>query len=73
MATGWQALAVPERLATGWPDAYVMAMTAASHSLLPARGLLAANGEDARKLLQGLISNDIELVSPEREIGRAHV
>ena len=48
--------------------AYVMAMAPGSHSFLPARGLLAASGKDAGKLLQGLISNDIELVSPERAI-----
>jgi len=45
-----------------------MVMTIPSYSLLPARGLLAVSGEDAGTLLQGLISNDIGLVSPERAI-----
>jgi len=37
-------------------------------SLLNDRGVLAVEGPDAREFLQGLISNDIEKVSPERAI-----
>jgi len=37
-------------------------------SLLNDRGVLTAEGPDAREFLQGLISNDIEKVTPERAI-----
>jgi len=37
-------------------------------SLLADRGVLAIEGPDAREFLQGLISNDIEKVTPERTI-----
>jgi len=37
-------------------------------SLLDDRGVIAVEGPDAREFLQGLISNDIEKVTPERAI-----
>lgn len=38
---------------------------------LKSRGVLSVSGPDARKFLQGLISNDVEKVSPERAIHAA--
>lgn len=38
------------------------------HLPLPERGILAISGDDARELLQGLITNDIQNVSPTRAI-----
>ena len=43
-------------------------MTDASYGLLPDRGLIAVEGDDARAYLQGLISNDVNRVGPERAI-----
>ena len=43
-------------------------MTDASYGLLPDRGLIAVEGDDARANLQGLISNDVNRVGPERAI-----
>lgn len=38
---------------------------------LKSRGVLSVSGPDARKFLQGLVSNDVEKVSPERAIHAA--
>jgi folate-binding protein YgfZ len=38
---------------------------------LPERGVIEVTGEDARKYLQGLVSNDLALVSPTRAIWAA--
>ena len=43
-------------------------MTAKCYVMLEDRGLLAVAGEEARPFLQGLISNDINKVTPERAI-----
>ena len=40
-------------------------MTSGSYVLLEDRGVLSIEGEDARTFLQGLISNDIDKVTPE--------
>ena len=40
----------------------------ASYLPLPARGLIAVGGEEARPFLQGLISNDVEKVNAGRAI-----
>ncbi len=43
-------------------------MTAPRYALLPGRAVLAIEGEDARDLLQGLISNDVERLAPDHAI-----
>ncbi|MSP50873.1 MAG: folate-binding protein [Alphaproteobacteria bacterium] len=43
-------------------------MASLLYTTLETRGLLAVTGPDARKLLQGVISNDINKVAPERAI-----
>lgn len=43
-------------------------MAKGSYVVLEQRGLLAVAGEDARTFLQGLISNDVAKVTPERAI-----
>ncbi len=43
-------------------------MTAPRYALLPGRAVLAIEGEDARGLLQGLISNDVERLAPDHAI-----
>jgi folate-binding protein YgfZ len=43
-------------------------MSACTYILLPNRGLLAISGDDATDFLQGLISNDVTKVSPERAL-----
>jgi folate-binding protein YgfZ len=42
-----------------------------SLAYLPERGVIEVTGEDARKYLQGLVSNDLDLVSPTRAIWAA--
>ncbi len=49
---------------------YVLVMTAAA-LILEDRGLVAIEGDDARAFLQGLISNDVQRVTPERAIWAA--
>ena len=49
---------------------YVLPMTAAAVPLED-RGLVAIQGDDARPFLQGLISNDVHRVTPERAIWAA--
>jgi len=46
----------------------VSAVTAPRYALLPGRAVLAIEGEDARSLLQGLISNDVERLAPDHAI-----
>ena len=41
-------------------------MSASGYVLLPARGVIALRGADARPFLQGLISSDVEKISPEQ-------
>lgn len=43
-------------------------MTAIHYSSLPDRGVVEISGEDARSFLQGMISNDIDKLAPERAI-----
>ncbi|MBC8267929.1 MAG: folate-binding protein YgfZ [Rhodospirillaceae bacterium] len=43
-------------------------MSACTHVILKNRGLLSVSGEDARDFLQGLVSNDVTMVSPERAL-----
>ncbi len=43
-------------------------MTAPRYALLPGRAVLSIEGEDARGLLQGLISNDVERLAPDHAI-----
>ena len=43
-------------------------MTTPRYALLPGRAVLAIEGEDARDLLQGLISNDVERLAPDHAI-----
>ena len=43
-------------------------MTAPCYALLPGRAVLAIEGDEARGLLQGLISNDVERLAPDRAI-----
>ncbi|NQU55986.1 MAG: folate-binding protein YgfZ [Rhodospirillales bacterium] len=43
-------------------------MTVCSHVNLQNRGLLAVSGDDATSFLQGLVSNDVTRVGPERAI-----
>ena len=43
-------------------------MTSDRYTTLPGRTVLALSGEDVRPFLQGLITNDIEQVSPDRAI-----
>ena len=43
-------------------------MTAPRYALLPGRAVLAIEGEDARGLLQGLVSNDVRRLAPDRAI-----
>ncbi len=45
-----------------------MTTNQAKYVPLPMRGLIAIAGDEARPFLQGLISNDVEKVSPERAI-----
>ncbi|HAD86326.1 MAG TPA: folate-binding protein [Rhodospirillaceae bacterium] len=46
-------------------------MSTATYVTLADRGVLSVSGEDARTFLQGLISNDINKVTPERAIHAA--
>ena len=48
-------------------------MTANFYIELPDRGLIALAGDDARSFLQGLVTNDVEAVTPSRAIKRAPV
>jgi len=48
-----------------------MAMAEASYVMLPERGLLTVGGPDAQDFLQGVVSNDVRRVSPERAIWAA--
>lgn len=43
-------------------------MSILQHSILPDRGVLSVTGPDSRDFLQGLISNDITQVTPEKSI-----
>ncbi|MBT3788323.1 MAG: folate-binding protein YgfZ [Alphaproteobacteria bacterium] len=43
-------------------------MTNLQYTLLENRGLLHISGDDASEFLQGMISNDIELVTPEKSV-----
>jgi hypothetical protein len=47
------------------------AMSASGYVLLPARGVLACGGADARSFLQGLVSNDLARASPARALWAA--
>jgi len=38
------------------------------YAILPDRGVIRVSGDDARDFLQGLVSNDVEKVSPDRSI-----
>src|SRR5262244_3465832 len=49
----------------------ILAMSAASFSLLPHRGVLAVSGPDRVDFLQGLISNDSTKAAPGRAIWAA--
>ncbi len=46
-------------------------MSAGHYVILKARGLLAAAGPDARAFLQGMVSNDMDKLSPERALWAA--
>ncbi|MEE9209690.1 MAG: folate-binding protein, partial [Kiloniellales bacterium] len=46
-------------------------MSAGHYVILEARGLLAAAGPDARAFLQGMVSNDMDKLSPERALWAA--
>ncbi len=46
-------------------------MAEASYVMLPERGLLAVGGPDAQAFLQGVVSNDVRRVSPERAVWAA--
>jgi folate-binding protein YgfZ len=43
-------------------------MTQGSYVLLEDRGLIAVDGEEARTFLQGLVSNDVDKVTPKRAV-----
>src|SRR5262245_316514 len=46
-------------------------MTCAKIALLPDRGVVSLRGPDAEKLLQGVITNDMELVTQDKAIHAA--
>jgi folate-binding Fe-S cluster repair protein YgfZ len=46
-------------------------MSGGHYVILGSRGLLAAAGADARAFLQGMVSNDMDKLAPERALGRA--
>ncbi len=46
-------------------------MSAGGYTILEARGLLRAAGPDARSFLQGMVSNDVTKVGPERTVWSA--
>ena len=46
-------------------------MSAGTYTILEARGLLRADGPDARSFLQGMVSNDVTKVTPERALWSA--
>jgi len=46
-------------------------MTSLPFAALPHRGVLQVEGDDARTFLQGLVSNDVQRVTPERAIWAA--
>ncbi len=46
-------------------------MSAGGYTILEARGLLRAAGPDARSFLQGMVSNDVSKVGPERAVWSA--
>src|SRR5262245_49589622 len=62
------------RLASSWPTPYVSRAHCATWdrpemnegriALLPDRGVVSVAGEDARKLLQGVVTNDMDVPQP---------
>ncbi|MCH6588751.1 MAG: folate-binding protein YgfZ [Proteobacteria bacterium] len=46
-------------------------MSAAQYAILDARGLLRAAGPDVRSFLQGMVSNDVTKIGPERAVWSA--
>jgi hypothetical protein len=46
-------------------------MSAAQYAILDARGLLRAGGPDVRSFLQGMVSNDVTKIGPERAVWSA--
>ncbi len=48
-----------------------MAMSGRHYAILEARGLVEAAGPDARPFLQGMVSGDVDKLSPERTLWAA--